>query len=230
MRSSGLGAHDARRPRGRGPEHFGVHPVRLDSPRAKRHLDIGEITSRSAEVEVRVSRDRELLKERPSQVAPQIVVAAETIGGARPAVDGAEMAVAERRDQPAGLACKRVMGPVVRRVDPPDVACLSVVARGRMEHAEERRHSDARAQQDDRGRTGRERKRSARRADVQETSNLDVPVEECAASTALVLHADQVGSGMRRAAEGVIPEDGRTVRAWAQPDDDVLPGKRVRQP
>ena len=153
MGRTALTAYHAGHVRSDWPEDLRVHPRAIDAPRVQNRLNVRQIARRSAEIEIRVSRDAELLQERPGHVALPVVIEAEAINGTRATIDVAVMAVAERREQPARLTRKRVMGRVARRVDPPDVTCRTAVARRRMEHAKERRHADTGAEQNDGGRT-----------------------------------------------------------------------------
>src|SRR5579864_6297862 len=90
-----------------------------------------------------------------------------------------------------------------------------------MQHRQHRRDADTGADKDDGSRTGSERERATRCADLQATACPDALVEK-AACEAVVLDANPIGGGPRRTAQRIAARDGGSIWGRSHSDHDVL--------
>src|SRR5271157_3076842 len=93
-----------------------------------------------------------------------------------------------------------------------------------MQHRQHRRDADTDADKDDGSRTGSERERATRSADLQATACPDALVEKAACEAALVLDANPIVGGPGRTAQRIVSRDGGSIRARPHADHDVLAG------
>ena len=227
MRRGCGGAGDARRESGRGPEHFDVDPGPGNAPCRQASLEILEKAGRSAQVEISILGNPDLVEQLGREMAQSIEVLAEHVSWCRPTVDHAAMRRPQRNEQIVRLLGKRMVRPIAGRMQPPNRPRRHGACSGRtMQHRQHRRDADTGADEDDRRCTGRERERTARSADLQPTACPDALVEKAACDAAFVLDANPIVGGPGRAAQRIVPGDGGSIRARLHADHDVLARQR----
>ena len=101
---------------------------------------------RAAEVDIRLARDADLVEDRSRQVTGSVEILADLVARARPAVTNIAAAVREREHQAADFGGKRMMLAIASRVQPQDLPCRAG-RRQRVQHRQNRRRPDSRAEQ-----------------------------------------------------------------------------------
>src|ERR1700756_1066586 len=121
MRSSRRYANDTRCHRLTAVEDFGVNPLWRYAQGRERLFHVCHEASRPAEVDIRLSRDADLVENQPRQVTGSIEILAHLVARVRPAVTNIAAAVGEREHETADFGGKWMMLPVARRVQPQDL-------------------------------------------------------------------------------------------------------------
>src|SRR5262249_22694526 len=129
--------------------------------------------SRPAEVDIRLSRNTDSVQNRSRQVTGSVEVFTYLVKRARPAIANIAAATRKREYQAADLHGEWMMLPIASRVQPQDLLCG---ARGgqRVQHRQNRRRPDPRAEQHHRPISGLQNETSARRSDIESVAHTDV--------------------------------------------------------
>ncbi len=112
MRQGCGDAGDARRERGRGPEHFDVDPGPGNAPCRQAFLEILEEAGRTTQIEISVLGNPELVEQLERKMAWSIEVLSEHVSRRRPTVDHAATGRTERGEQIVRLLGKRMVRPI----------------------------------------------------------------------------------------------------------------------
>src|SRR5262249_4095945 len=135
----------------------------------------------------------------------------------------------ERAHQPADLAAEWMMLPIARPVEPQDLPCRAGRCQ-RMQHRQNRRRSDARADQQQRALSRLQDEAAARRADVENIAHADmVPQVDSSRPIRLDLHADSIALRGYRTGKRVAPKQWRAASGPLKAQNHVLTGERRSQ-
>src|SRR5438552_6284587 len=161
MRSSRRRADDTRGPRLAAVEDFDVNPLRRNAQRCERLLHLCHEANRPAEVDIGLSWHADLVEDRLRQVTYGVEILTHLVARARPAVTNIATAVREREHEMADLGDEWMMLPVASSVQPQDLPCREGLCK-RIQHRQNRRSSDSRAEQHERPLSGLQNEASAR--------------------------------------------------------------------
>src|SRR4029079_17898659 len=100
---------------------FDVNPFRRHARGCERLLHVCHEAGRSAEKDIRLSRDADLVEDRSRQVTGSVEILAHLVARARLAVTNIAAAVGERGHEAADLSGKWMMLPVAARGQPQDL-------------------------------------------------------------------------------------------------------------
>jgi hypothetical protein len=154
-------------------------------------------------------------------------VFAERISRCRPSVHHTAMRRPEHNEQIVRLFGKGMVRPIAGCMQPPKRPRRDGVWSARtMQHRQHRGEADTGADEDNGSRTGRERERAARSADLHATASPDALMEKAACKAALVLDANPIVPGARRTAQRVVSSDSRSIRVLSHADHNVLARQR----
>ena len=149
MRSSRRRADDTGSHRLAAVENLDVNPLRRHAHGCECLLHVCHEASRPAEVDIRLSRDADLVEHRSRQVTGRVEILAHPVVRARPAVADIAAAVGERGHEAADLGGEWMMLPIASRVQPQDLP-RRASRRQRVQHRQNGRRPDSRAEQHDR--------------------------------------------------------------------------------
>ena len=128
----------------------------------------------------------------------------------------------EREHQAADLGGEWMMLPIASPVQPQDLP-RRAGRRQRVQHRQNRRRPDSRAEQHDRPLSGLQNEASARRADVENIAHPDVlPQVGSSRPIRLDLHADSIALRRERTRERVAAKKWRAAGGPLKTQDDVL--------
>src|SRR5262249_31343569 len=127
--------------------------------------------------------------------------------------------------QAADLRAEWMMLPIASPVEPQDLACRAG-RRQRVQHRENRRRSDSRAQQQ-RALAGQENETAARHADIESIAHsYTVPQISSSRPVRLDLHADSIALSRDGTRKRVASKEWRAASGPLKPQDYVLTSKR----
>src|SRR5262249_43929529 len=146
-----------------------------------------------------------------------------------PAVTNVAAAVRERDDEAADFGGEWMMLAIASRVQPQDLPCRAG-RRQRVQHRQNRRCPDSRAEQHHRPLSGLQNEAPARRADVESVAHPDVLLQVGASRTIrLDLHADSIALHRERTRERVAAEKWRAAGRGLEAQNHVLAWQSRRQ-
>src|SRR5260370_23319934 len=218
MWSSRRCADDTRSHRLAAVEDFDMNPLRRHVQGCERLFNVCHEASRPAEVDIRLSRDADLVEDRSRQVTGSVKILAHLVARARPAVANIAAAAGEREHEAADFGGKWIMLPLASRVQPKDLPCRAG-RRQRVEHPQNRRRPDSRAEQHHGPLSGLQNEASARRADVENIAHPDMlPQVASSRPIWLDLHADPIALRREGTRERVAAKEWRArARRAAEP-------------
>src|SRR5215471_123027 len=149
MRSSLRGADDTRSPRLAAVEDFDVDVLARHAEGCERLLHLRHEATRPAKVNVGLPGDADLVEDRSRQVAGRVEILADPVARVRSTVANVAASVREREHEAPDFDSEWMMLTVPSRVQPQDLSCRASCGQ-RVQHPENRRRADSRAEQDDR--------------------------------------------------------------------------------
>src|SRR5438876_6314901 len=203
-------------------ENFDVNLLRRHAHSRECLFHVCHEPSRPAEVDIRISWDADLIENRSRQVTASVEVLTHPVIQSRLAVTNMAAAVRERTHEAADFIGERMMSAIASRVHPQDLSCRAS-RRQRVQHRQNWRRADSRAEQHQRPVSGLQNEASPRRADVESIAHPDM-LSQVGSShrIRLDLHADSVAFRRKRARERVAAKTWRAVSVRLKTHDDVL--------
>src|SRR5262252_2507391 len=158
-----------------------------------------------------------------------VEILAYLVARAGSAVTNISSAVRERDHEAADFGGEWMMLPIASRVQPQDLL-RRPGRRQRMQHRQNRRRPDSRAEQHHRPISGLQNETSARRADVKSIAHVDMVPQVCSSrSIRLDLHADSIAFRRQRTRERVAAKKWRSTGSRLKTQDHVLAWKSRSQ-
>ena len=192
MRSSRRGADDTWRHRLAAVEQFDLNPLRRNAQRCERVFHVRHEASRAAEVDIGFPWDTDRLEHRSRQVAGHVEIVSGPVARARAAVADIAVAAREREHQPLDLGGKWMVLSIACPVQPEHLP-RRALHRQRVQHGQDGRRSDSRAEQHHRPLTGLQNETPAWRTDVENSADPDMlPQIGSSGPIPLDLHADSI--------------------------------------
>ena len=219
-------ADDTRCHRFTAVEDFDVNPLGRHAPRGERFLHLGHEAIRPADVDISLSRDADLLEHRSRQVTGRVEVFRHPVAWAWRAVTHIAAAVREREHQPIDLAGEWMMLAIASPVQPPHLP-RRASRRQRVQHRQNRRRTDSRAEQHDRPLSRLQDETAARRADVKNIADPDMlPQVGSRRAMGLDLHADSIALPRRGTRERVTTKEWWAAIGPLKAQDNILTCQR----
>src|SRR5206468_4891850 len=182
-----------------------------------------------AEVDIRLSWDADLVEDRSRQVTGSLEILTHLVARVRPAVTNIAAAVREREHEAPDFGGEWMMLPIASRVQPQDLPCRAGL-RKRVQHRQNRRRSDSRAEQHHRPLSGLQNEASARRADVESIAHPDMlPQIGSSRPIRLDLHADSIALRREGTRERVAAKKWRAAGGPLKTQNHVLAGQSRSQ-
>src|SRR5262245_1496452 len=154
-------------------EDLDMNPLRRHAHGRERLLHVCHEASRTAEVDIRFSREADLVEGRSRKVTGGVETLAHLVLRARPALAGVAAAMGEGGHEAADFCGRWMMLPVASRMQPQDLPCR-VGRRQRVQHSQDRRRTDPGAEQHHGPLPGLQDEASTRRADVENIAHPDM--------------------------------------------------------
>src|SRR5262249_19120911 len=173
----------------------------------------------------RVAWQADLVEDRSRQATGRIQILIRPLARAGPAVTNIAAAVRERAHEVADFGGERMMLLIASSVQPQDLPCRLGRCQ-RVQHRQNRRRPDSRAEQHYGPLSGLQNEASARRADVESMAHRDMlPEVGPSRSIRLDLHADPIALRRERTRERVAAKEWRAAAGPSKTQDDVLAGQ-----
>ncbi len=215
MRSSRRCADDTRSHRLAAVKDFDVNPFGRHAEGCERLFHVCHEASRPAEVDIRLWWDADLVEDRSRQVTGSIEILSHLVARVRPAVTNIAAAVREHRHEAADFG-----GEWMCRAG----------RRQRVQHRQNRRRPDSRAEQHHRPLSGLQNEAPARRADVESIAHPDMlPQVGSSRPIRLDLHADSIALRREGARERVAAKKWRAAGGLLKTQHHVLAGQSCWQ-
>src|SRR5262249_51645659 len=206
-------------------EDLDMNPLRRHVHGCERLPHICHEAGRTAEVDIRLSRDAALAEDRSRYVTGGVEILALLALRAGPAVTNIAAAVGEGGHEAADFCGKWMMLPVASRMQPQDLPCR-VGRRQRVQHCQDRRRSDSRAEQHHGPLPGLQDEASTRQADVENIAHPDMlPQVGSSRSIRLDFHADPIAFRREGTRERVATKERRADADPSKSQDYVLTGQ-----
>ena len=225
MRSAPPCADDTRGHRLAAVEHFDVDPLRRQAHRGERLLHVCHEASRSAEVDICLCWDVDVLEDRPREVARGVEILTHPVARPWPAVAHIAAAVREREHEAADFGGEWMILPIASSVQPQDLPSRAS-SHQCVQHREKRGRPDSRAEQQHRPLSGLQSESSARRADVEDIARPGMVAQiGSGRPIRLDLHADSITLRRGGPRERVAAKQWRGAGCRLKPQDHVLTGQ-----
>src|SRR5262245_61251791 len=222
MRSSRRSADDTWGHRLAAVKEFDVNPLGSYARGYERRFHLCHEASRSAEVDIRLSWEPDHVEDRLRQVTGSVEILTHLVARARPAVTNIATALGEREHEAADFSSEWMMLPIASRVQPQHLPSRAD-RRQRVQHRQNRRRPDSRAEQHHRPFAGLQNEASARRADVESIAHPDmVPQVGSSRPIRLDLHADSIALRRDRTRERVAAKKWRAADGRLKTQHHVL--------
>ena len=183
--------------------------------------------SRPAEIDVRLSRDADLVEDRSRQVTNSVEILANLVARGRPAVTNIPAAVGESEHEAADFGNEWMMLPITSRVQPQGLS-RGPNRRQRVQHRQNRRCSDSCAEQHHRPLSRLRNEASTRQAHVECIAHTDLlPQVGSGCAVRLDLHAEFDSAPSRLGPRGSSCERrGRHLRSAEDVGRRIAPAER----
>src|SRR5262249_50324738 len=173
-------------------------------------------------VHIRVAWDADLVEDRPRQMTGNVEIITLRVPRARPAVTNIAAGVREGVHEAADFGPEGMMLPIASPVEPQDLPCRAG-SRQRVQHRQNRRRPDSRAEQHHRPLSGLQNEASARPADVESIAHPNVLAQMGSSHPIrLDLHADAIALRRGGTREGVAAKKWLAAGGPLKTQDHVL--------